>query len=103
MNTRTENINEFIYCAYCGKLLKNPNYAKYPESPLICSCEKAKKELKLYDELKELYNSKLADNIIDLKVELYKKRLKRECASTTTTSITGVITGGPLNDPTIPI
>lgn len=107
MNTRTENINGFIYCAYCGQLLKNPNYGSVPEPPLICRCEKAKKELKLYDDLKNLYNSPLADNIIDLKVELYKKSLKGDCASSVTTeSFTGtgcIVGSSPLNSPIIPV
>ena len=45
MNTRTEDINGYVYCAYCGKLLRDPNYGIYPEPPLICDCEKQKKNL----------------------------------------------------------
>ena len=43
MNTRTENINGYVYCAYCGKLLKDPNYGIYPEPPLILQLWKGKR------------------------------------------------------------
>ena len=75
MNTRTEDINGYVYCAYCGKLLRDPNYGIYPEPPLICDCEKAKEELELYDKLKNLYNHPLADSLIDKKVNNYRKEL----------------------------
>lgn len=75
MNTRTENINGYVYCAYCGKLLKDPNYGIYPEPPLICNCEKAKEELELYSNLKKLYNYPLADNLIEIKVNNYRNEL----------------------------
>ena len=76
MNTRTENINGDVYCAYCGKLLKEySNFGICPEPPLICNCKKAKEELKLYDKLKDLYNYPLADNLIKIKVENYRNEL----------------------------
>lgn len=75
MNTRTENINGYVYCAYCGRLLKDPNYRTYPELPLICNCEKAKEELELYDKLKKLYNYPLADNLIEIKINNYRNEL----------------------------
>lgn len=75
MNTRTEDINGYVYCAYCGKLLRDPNYGIYPEPPLICDCEKAKEELELYDKLKNLYNHPLADNLIEIKVADYRNKL----------------------------
>lgn len=77
MNTRTEKINNTIYCAYCGKILKDEIYgfSTYPEQPLICNCEKAKRELELCDELKKLYNTPLAESLIDAKVEAYRDAL----------------------------
>lgn len=75
MNTRTENINGYVYCAYCGKLLKNPNYGIYPEPPTICNCEKANEENELYNKLKDLYNYPLADNLIEIKVNNYRNEL----------------------------
>ena len=75
MNTRTENINGYIYCAYCGKLLKDPNFGIYPEPSMICDCEKAKEELELYDKLKNLYNYPLADNLVEIKVNNYRNEL----------------------------
>ena len=75
MNTRTEDINGYVYCAYCGKLLRDPNYGIYPEPPLICDCEKAKEELEIYDKLKNLYNHPLADNLIEKKVNNYRNEL----------------------------
>lgn len=73
--TRTENINGNVYCAYCGKLLKDSNFSVYPERPMFCNCEKALEELKLYDKLKELYNSPLAKNLIELKINDYRNQL----------------------------
>lgn len=75
MNTRTEDINGYVYCTYCGKLLRDPNYGIYPEPPLICDCEKAKEELELYDKLKNLYKHPLADSLIEEKVNNYRKEL----------------------------
>lgn len=75
MNTRTEDINGYVYCAYCGKLLRDANYGIYPEPPLICDCEKAKEELELYDKLKNLYKYPLADSLIEIKVADYKNKL----------------------------
>lgn len=73
--TRTENINGNVYCAYCGQLLKDSNFSVYHERPMFCNCEKALEELKLYDKLKELYNSPLADSLIELKVNDYRNQL----------------------------
>lgn len=75
MNTRTENINGYVYCAYCERLLKDPNYLIYPDQPTICNCEKAKEELELYDKLKKLYNYPLADNLVEIKVNNYRNEL----------------------------
>lgn len=75
MNTRTENINGHVYCAYCGKLLKDHNFSVYPEPPMICNCEKAQEESELYKKLKDLYNYPLADNLIEKKVENYRNEL----------------------------
>ena len=52
MTTRTEIINGYTYCAYCGKELKNPHYGICPEPPTICTCETAKEELDLYKKQK---------------------------------------------------
>lgn len=73
--TRSENINGKVYCTYCGRLLKDPNFGVYPEPPMFCNCEKALEELKLYDKLKELYNSPLAENLIELKINDYRNQL----------------------------
>lgn len=75
MNTRTENINCYTYCAYCGKELRNLNYAVYPNQPILCNCEKAKEELELYEKLKELYNTPLAESLIEKKVKIYRNKL----------------------------
>ena len=75
MNTRTERMNNKAYCAYCGKELRDYSYGICPEPPLICNCEKAKRELELYDELKKLYNAPLAESLIDMKVVAYKNIL----------------------------
>lgn len=86
MDTRTEEINGTIYCAYCGKVLRKNNYnnsltgwaccdsACHPVY-LTCDCEKAKEELNLYQQLKDLYNLTLSENLIDIKVKLYKNKL----------------------------
>lgn len=70
MNTRTENLNGYVYCAYCGCELQNPGCGIFPTQTLICSCEKAKEELALYNKLKELYNSPLHDSLVDKKDDL---------------------------------
>ena len=75
MNTRTEIISGYTYCAYCGKELKNPHYGMCPEPPTICNCEKAKEELDLYDKLKGLYNAPLAESLIEKKVQKYRNEL----------------------------
>lgn len=75
MNTRTENINGHVYCAYCGKLLKSSELSVYPEPPIICNCEKAHEESELYKKLKDLYNYPLADNLIEMKVNNYRNEL----------------------------
>lgn len=75
MNTRTEVISGYTYCAYCGKELKNPHYGICPEPPTICSCEKAKEELDLYDKLRKLYNAPLAESLVDKKVQKYRNEL----------------------------
>lgn len=75
MTTRTEIINRYTYCAYCGKELKNPHYGICPEPPTICNCEKAKEELDLYKRLRELYNAPLAESLIDKKVQKYRNEL----------------------------
>lgn len=81
MKTRTEIINGYVYCTYCGKELKNPNLHVYPEPQLICNCEKAKEELELYDKLRILYNHPLADDLIEKKVEIYRNSLKGNLVS----------------------
>ena len=90
--TRTETIDGHVYCAYCGKELKNPHYGICPEPPTICNCEKAKEELDLYDKVRELYNYPLAESLIDIKVTEYRNSLlnKRNlhCVSTTITGST---------------
>lgn len=75
MNTRIEQMNNKVYCAYCGKELQDIRYAAYPRQSLICTCEKAKRELELCDELKDLYNAPLADSVIDMKIEAYHDTL----------------------------
>lgn len=75
MVTRTEVINGYTYCAYCGKELKNPHYGMCPEPPMICNCEKAEEELNLYKKLRELYNAPLAESLIDKKVQKYRNEL----------------------------
>lgn len=86
MNTRTEEINGTIYCAYCGKVLRKNNYnnnltgwaycdSAYHPTYLTCDCEKAKEELNLYEQLKDLYNLTLSEDLIDIKVKLYKNKL----------------------------
>jgi len=86
MNTRTENIKGYTYCAYCGRELKSPQYNTWPERELICDCEKATEELELYNKLKALYNHPLANNLIEKKVDLYRDRLLGK----TTYEISGV-------------
>lgn len=72
MNTRTEVINGYTYCAYCGKELGDP-YSVTRST--ICDCEKAKEELNLYKKLRDLYNAPLAENLIDKKVQKYRNEL----------------------------
>ena len=95
VRTRTETFNGTIYCAYCGKILNDGSSAIscYPEQPLTCDCEKAKQELRLYDELKALYNSPLAENLIEKKVEIYRNSLlgKSELSSTITYNGSGLV------------
>lgn len=72
MNTRTERMNNKAYCAYCGKELRdysNRFIHSYYGLPIVCNCEKAKRELELYDELKKLYDAPLAESLMDMKVE----------------------------------
>lgn len=79
MNTRVEVIFGNTYCAYCGKILKDKNDPPmWPDRELCCDCEKANEELELYHKLKSLYNMPLPDNLIDLKVEAYRAKLKNE-------------------------
>lgn len=75
MNTRTEVINGYTYCAYCGKELKNPHLCTALYSSTICDCEKAKEELDLYEKLRDLYNAPLAESLIDKKVQKYRNKL----------------------------
>lgn len=75
MNTRTESMDGYVYCAYCGKELKNPHYGMCPEPPTICNCEKAKQELDLYDQLRSLYNAPIAESLIEKKVQKYRNQL----------------------------
>ena len=86
MDTRTEEINGTVYCAYCGKVLRKNNYNNslttwccdstyHPTTHLTCDCEKAKEELNLYKQLKNLYSLALSENLIDIKVELYRNKL----------------------------
>ena len=75
MNTRTEDINGYTYCAYCGKELRNPHVGMWPAPSMICNCEKAKEELDLYAKLKDLYNAPLAESLIDKKVQKYRNQL----------------------------
>ena len=79
INTRTEVVDGVTYCAYCGKLLRDYNMiACCPEPPLVCSCEKAKMELSLYDELEKLYKLPLSENVIEAKVAIYRRKLMGE-------------------------
>lgn len=75
MKTRTETINGYTYCAYCGKELSSPHLSVWPTQVLSCDCEKAKEEIDLYEKLKALYNHPLADNLIEKKVDLYRDQL----------------------------
>ena len=75
MNTRTEVFNRYTYCAYCGKELKDPYCGMLPELPTVCNCEKANEELALYEKLKELYNTPLAESLIEKKVQKYRNEL----------------------------
>jgi len=75
MNTRHERIDDYIYCAYCGKILEDRRCSMYPTPPLICDCEKAKEELKIYDNLKRLYREPLAEKLVEIKVNKYRNEL----------------------------
>lgn len=77
MNTRHERIDNVTYCAYCGKILEDNSYGVYcsPRPPLICDCEKAKEELKIYDDLKKLYKEPLAEKLVEIKVNKYRNEL----------------------------
>ena len=75
MNTRTERMNNKAYCAYCGKELRDYNHGICPEPPLVCNCEKAKRELELYKEIRELYNMPLSESLIDMKVSEYRSKI----------------------------
>lgn len=75
MNTRTESLNGYVYCAYCGRELQNPGHGLFPTPELVCNCEKAKEELTLYNKLKELYNAPLHDSLIEKKVTIYRNKL----------------------------
>ena len=78
IKTRTEKINDVTYCAYCGAVLRDENntmYHTYPEPPVICQCEKAKEELRLYDEIKKLYNEPMHESVVEKKVEIYRNNL----------------------------
>lgn len=98
MNTRTEKINNKVYCAYCGKELKNYDYdnsfvhvissSNTYNSLIVCDCEKAKFELELCKQLKELYNLPLSEILIDIKVEQYRNELLKKNKSTTVTGCT---------------
>ena len=100
MNTRIEQMNNKVYCAYCGEELQDKRFPLYPNQPLICTCEKATRELELYDELKDLYNAKLADSIIDMKVEAYRNRLLGKRVSTSPSMVVNEITCDPANPST---
>lgn len=66
----------------------------YPDPPLMCNCEKAKEELKLYDELKALYNQPLADSLIEKKVDNYRNVLKGNSVSPVSQGYVGSLTSG---------
>lgn len=91
MNTRTENIEGNIYCAYCGKELRSLHHSVFPHSPLICTCEMAKEELELYNKLRILYNYPLANDLIEKKVNLYRNQLLGITPPQTTYGITNVL------------
>ena len=82
MDTRTQELNGYFYCAYCGKELKNANFSMWPTPDLKCDCEKAQEELKLYADLKALYSSPIAECLVDKLVDNYRNELlgvKRVC------------------------
>ena len=87
IKTRTETINYVTYCAYCGKVLKDESNAAYhiwPEQPAVCGCEKAKEELRLYDEIMKLYNEPMHETIVEKKVEIYRNELLGQTAKSET-------------------
>ena len=75
MDTRYEYIDSVAYCVYCGKILDDQRCVAYPKPPLICNCEKAKEELKIYDNLKRLYREPLAEKLVEIKVNKYRNKL----------------------------
>ena len=79
--TRTEFINGTHYCAYCGKPLNHSYITISPKPPLLCNCEKAMEERDLWHKLEELYKSPLADDLIEIKVDTYRRQLRGEADS----------------------
>lgn len=75
MNTKHESIDSITYCAYCGKILDDQRCLCHPTPPLICDCEKAKEELKIYDNLKRFYREPLAEKLVEIKVNKYRNEL----------------------------
>ena len=77
ISTRTETINNNVYCAYCGKLLKDNNSGIhiYPEPPVFCMCENAEKEKEIYLQLKKMYEMPMHEDLIEMKVCMYKNKL----------------------------
>ena len=105
MNTRIEIINKNKYCAYCGKLLSkytddmvllthtSSSYDYRPIPDIKCDCEKAKLEISLCEQIKELYNSPIADNLIEMKVNDYRNKLlhKGDYESSQYITLTGAV------------
>lgn len=90
IKTRTEKINDVTYCTYCGKVLRDESNAMchtWPEPPVICQCEKAKEELRLYDEIKKLYNEPMHESLVEKKVEIYRNELLNIPTSTIKISV----------------
>ena len=90
MNTRIERMNNKAYCAYCGKELRDYSYGICPEPPLVCNCEKAKREFELYEEIMSLYNTPLAKSLVEMKVSDYRNKL---LGITTPTHVSNVTYG----------
>lgn len=59
----------------------------WPEPPVICQCEKAKEELRLYDEIKKLYNEPMHESLVEKKVEIYRNELLNIPTSTIKISV----------------